>query len=513
MDFRFSAEDLKLREEAIAFTKKEWTPGQYDPQILVNWDHQVEEADQAINEFEKKLVKQGWWTMHWPEEFGGKAAGIETQMAYREGMVYAGAPASLGGGLVAPVLMVAGQQWQKDYFLPKMASAEMSYVSQGFSEPDSGSDLASLKTRAVKEGDNYVINGQKIWSTYRADWMHILTRTDTDAPKHRGITYLLMPLKDDKGDYLPGITVNAIPDALGRHRWDEIFLEDVKVPANNIIGEENRGWYAAMTTLSFERSNIEGPAMLLRILEQFIDYCHEVGKFGEQPLGNPVVRNQLANLRLEIETMRTLSYRVGWMQSKGDIPVKEASMTKFWGDTITQKVYLYLSSELNKRPDDSVGTIAIDAIFNPIKNVSWDVEPIASSIEEHEKLLLQVTSDGSTTPKDAINHAAKIMNQHVSYFMFDDASAIKAVNNDELNETLEVKSILLKSIDEMELSVRSHNCLQAAGIETIGELVSKEESEMLKYKNFGRKSLTELGEKLDQLGLKFGMDISSYIEE
>ena len=173
----------------------------------------------------------------------------------------------------------------------------------------------------------------------------------------------------------------------------------------------------------------------------------------------------------------------------------------------------YLSSDLNKRPDDAVGTISIDSIFNPITNVSWEVQPIASSTEEQEKLLIQVTSDGSTTPRDAINHAAKIMNQHVSYFMFDDANAIKAVNSDELNEALEVKSILLKSIDEMELSVRSHNCLQAAGIETIGELVSKEESEMLKYKNFGRKSLTELGEKLDQLGLKFGMDISNYIEE
>ena len=173
----------------------------------------------------------------------------------------------------------------------------------------------------------------------------------------------------------------------------------------------------------------------------------------------------------------------------------------------------YLSSKLNKRPDDTVGTISIDSIFNPITNVSWEVQPIASSIEEQEKLLIQVSSDGSTSPKDAINHAAKIMQQHVSYFMFDDANAIKAVNSDELNEALEVKSILLKSIDEMELSVRSHNCLQAAGIETIGELVSKEESEMLKYKNFGRKSLTELGEKLDQLGLKFGMDISSYIEE
>ena len=173
----------------------------------------------------------------------------------------------------------------------------------------------------------------------------------------------------------------------------------------------------------------------------------------------------------------------------------------------------YVASIENKRPDDTVGTIAIDSIFNPVKNVSWEIQAIATSTEENERLLMQVTSDGCITAKDAINHAGRILQQHLSYFMFDDANVIKAVNSDALNEALEIKSILLKSIDEMELSVRSHNCLQAAGIKTIGELVSKEESEMLKYKNFGRKSLTELGEKLDELNLKFGMDISSYIEE
>ena len=173
----------------------------------------------------------------------------------------------------------------------------------------------------------------------------------------------------------------------------------------------------------------------------------------------------------------------------------------------------YVASTENKRPDDTVGTIAIDSIFNPVQNVSWEVQAIATSTEENERLLMQVTSDGCITAKDAINHAGRILQQHLSYFMFDDANVIKAVNSDALNEALEIKSILLKSIDEMELSVRSHNCLQAAGIKTIGELVSKEESEMLKYKNFGRKSLTELGEKLDELNLKFGMDISSYIEE
>ena len=173
----------------------------------------------------------------------------------------------------------------------------------------------------------------------------------------------------------------------------------------------------------------------------------------------------------------------------------------------------YLTADKNKRTDDSLGTISIDSIFNPVLNVSWDVVPIPSSTEGHEKLILEVETDSSTKAKDCINHAAKIISQHLSFFMFNDAKDIKAIDSAELNEALEIKSTLLKSIDEMELSVRSHNCLQAAGIEKIAELVNKEETEMLKFKNFGRKSLTELNEKLSELGLKFGMDISQYLED
>ena len=172
----------------------------------------------------------------------------------------------------------------------------------------------------------------------------------------------------------------------------------------------------------------------------------------------------------------------------------------------------YFSSEKNKRSDDVLGTICLDSIFNPVQNVSWDVIPMPSSTEGHEKLIMEVETDGSSKAKDCINHAAKIITQHLSFFMFSDSKDIKAIDSEELNEALEIKSILLKSIDEMELSVRSHNCLQAAGIEKISDLVCKEESEMLKFKNFGRKSLTELNEKLSELGLKFGMDISNYIE-
>ena len=173
----------------------------------------------------------------------------------------------------------------------------------------------------------------------------------------------------------------------------------------------------------------------------------------------------------------------------------------------------YVGSESNKRSDDTLGTIAIDSIFNPVLNVAWEVIPIPASTEGQERLLMQVDTDGSTSAKDCINHAASILIQHLSFFMFDDATRIKAIDNEEANQAIEIKATLMKSIDEMELSVRSHNCLQAAGIHQISDLVSKDESEMLKFKNFGRKSLTELNEKLGELNLKFGMDISQFMKD
>jgi alkylation response protein AidB-like acyl-CoA dehydrogenase len=348
MDFRFSAEDRALQKEAIEFTKKEWQSGKWDTQILINWHHQVEESEEAVSHFEKKLVKKGWWTMHWPKEFGGQAIGIETQLAYREAMAYAGAPASFGGGLVAPVLMLAAPKWMQDEFLPRIASADLEF-SQGFSEPDAGSDLASLKTRAVRDGDDYVISGQKIWGTYRNPWIHILVRTDPEAPKHRGITYLLAPLKNDKGEFNPGVTVRKIPDLLGRHRWDELFMENWRVPARYILGEENRGWYTAMTTLSFERSNIQTPANLTRIIEDYIEWCRTTKRaHGSSPLDDKPFRNEIADLRVQVEALRMLCYRVGWMQSKGEIPQKESSMTKLWADLQSQKVYKTLSRGLGE---------------------------------------------------------------------------------------------------------------------------------------------------------------------
>jgi alkylation response protein AidB-like acyl-CoA dehydrogenase len=354
MDFQFTASDQALRDEAQAFVRREWNPGHWDVMgsmaPLPNWHHADEELDEHLKAYRKKIVAQGWYTMHWPEEHGGKAIGITTQLAYREAMAYAGSPSDLGGGLVAPVLMVEGAEWMRKEFLPKIANADIEF-SQGFSEPDAGSDLAGLKTRAERDGDDYIINGQKIWGTYRNDWIHILVRTDPDAPKHRGITYLLMPLKDESGEYIPGVTVRGINSAVGRHRWDELFMENVRVPSRYIIGEENRGWYAAMTTLSFERSGIQRPARLTKLLEDYIEFNRtNVRRHGPSagPLGSTTFKNRLAELRIQVETLRMLAYRVAWMQSQGMVPQRESSMTKFLGDETAKAVYRTLYSALGE---------------------------------------------------------------------------------------------------------------------------------------------------------------------
>ena len=348
MDFRFSTEDQALREEVLEFVAREWDPKGFDVDINLSWYHRDPAMRAHVKAFQKKLVAKGWWTMHWPAEHGGQDASIAAQLAYKEAMAYAGAPPASGGGLVAPVLMAIGQQWQKDLFLPQLANADIE-ISQGFSEPNAGSDLANLETRAVRDGDDYILNGQKIWGTYRDPWVHILVRTDPDAPKHRGITYLLAPLKNERGEYLPGISVRTVLNAIGRHRWDELFLDNVRVPARNIIGEENRGWYAAMTTLSFERSNIQGPAGLMRLIEHYIDFCRGwKGRGHGTPFDSPVFRLRVADLRVEIEAMRMLSYRIAWMQSQGLVPQKEASMTKFWGDDLDQRTYRTLSRGLQE---------------------------------------------------------------------------------------------------------------------------------------------------------------------
>jgi alkylation response protein AidB-like acyl-CoA dehydrogenase len=234
--------------------------------------------------------------------------------------------------MLAPTLMIHGSEEQKQTHLPPIARAEVQWC-QGYSEPESGSDLASLSTRAVRDGDDLVINGSKIWTTlaHRSDWIICLARTDPDAPKHRGISFILVDMKT------PGIEVRPIINMASGHEFNEVIFNHVRVPRQNIIGEENRGWYVAVTLLDFERSGIDYSAMARRLLDEIREYAAETYNYDQPLIQTPWVRNLLAERYIECEVARLMAYNVAYMQGEGLIPNKEASMSKVFGSETLQR--------------------------------------------------------------------------------------------------------------------------------------------------------------------------------
>ena len=353
MDFSYSEQDEALKREVREFVEVNWhSPYESHINSVYSYDVDTPEDEVLFQEFTRKLADKGWYTMHWPREYGGQAVPFTTQIAYREEMAYRGAPIAQPG-FEAPMLMFHGQPWQRDFFLPKIASGELISWSQGFSEPNAGADLANLQTRAVRDGDDWVVTGQKIWNSQGhhpwVDWGHYLVRTDPDAPKHRGISYLIIDMNT------PGVVKRPLMDALGRRRWSEIFLDNVRVPSRNVIGEENRGWYAAMTTLSFERSQIEAPARRLRDLERFIDYARDARINGGRLIDDARARHLLAEARILIETGRMLALQVASIQSKGEVPMMEAAFSKLFHDEMTPRVYETIARILSQDAAMTVG--------------------------------------------------------------------------------------------------------------------------------------------------------------
>jgi alkylation response protein AidB-like acyl-CoA dehydrogenase len=236
--------------------------------------------------------------------------------------------------MAGPTLIVHGSEEQKKYYLPRILSGEDIWC-QGFSEPEAGSDLASLRTRAVRDGDDYVVNGQKIWTSlaHLSKWMLLLARTDPDAPKHRGITYFTLDMKS------PGVAVRPLVNMADGYEFNEVFFDNVRVPKANIIGEENRGWYVAMSTLDFERSAIGSAIGLRQTVEDIIRYAREHTDDGTSMLRvNPMLRYELVDRLLETEVGRMLSYRVVSLQSKGRIPNYEAAVIKLYNMELDQRI-------------------------------------------------------------------------------------------------------------------------------------------------------------------------------
>ena len=336
MDIQFTDEEVAFREEIQQFLRDE-LPDDWDP-LNQGSPHSPEQLP-FTKAMADKLADKGWLTLAWPEEYGGQARSIMEQTVYREEMTYWSVPGTdLGTGAigwVGPVLMISGTEEQKSEHLPPIANAER-YWCTLYSEPGSGSDLASLQTSAVRDGDDYIINGQKIWTSsgHIADWGWLAARTDPDAPKHRGISLFMLDMKSQ------GVTVRPIVNMAGSHEFNEVYFDNVRVPKGNLVGEENRGWYTLAVALDFERSGVGYSASARRTLETLVKYAKETERNGKPLSEDPIVRHKLAERKIEIEVSRWLSYQVAWMQSQDMVPNAEASMSKLFGTELTQKVAL-----------------------------------------------------------------------------------------------------------------------------------------------------------------------------
>lgn len=334
MNITFTPQEEDFRQEIRDFLEDE-LPDDWNP--LGQPGQSPEERHAFTRSMAKRLADKGWLTLAWPEEYGGQGRSIMEQVIYREEMSYWNVPGTdLGTGAISwvgPVLMLAGTEDQKREHLPPIARGE-SYWCTLYSEPGSGSDLASLQTSAVRDGDDYVINGQKIWtsSAHIADWGWLAARTNTDAPKHRGISLFMLDMKS------PGVEVRPIVNMAGGHDFNEVYFDNVRVPAANLVGQEDRGWYTLAVALDFERSGVGYSATARRTIETLTEYAKQTERDGKPLSEDPHVRRKLARRFVEAEVSRGMSYKVAWMQSQGMVPNAEASMSKMYGTELTQRV-------------------------------------------------------------------------------------------------------------------------------------------------------------------------------
>jgi len=334
MDFSYSPEDEAFRKEV-----RDWLEENLPESWRATQDTLTtrEDSFQIALEWQKRLYKRGWVGLTWPKEYGGGGGTLMQQVILSEELAKARAPGianTLGIGMAGPSIMSFGTEEQKKRFIPKILSGEEIWC-QGFSEPDAGSDLANLKTRAVRDGDYYVVNGQKVWSTMAqyGDWCLLLVRTDPDAePKHRGITYLLMDMET------PGIEVRPLKQMTGDSEFNEIFLDNVRVPVADRLGEENRGWYVAMGTLAFERAGMGQAIMFKQVLNEVFKLAARTKRNGIPAIRDSIIRQRLAQCAIECEIIRLNSYRSLSASLKGGPPGPEEMFSKLFWSELNQRM-------------------------------------------------------------------------------------------------------------------------------------------------------------------------------
>ncbi len=331
MNFRFSIEEEAFRQEVLDFL---------DEVLTLKFRESLEGRSYS-KEFSMKMGDKGWLSLAWPREYGGQAKNHMEQLIFNEEMARYGAPlewhrrASQQHGFA---IVLFGTEEQKRYFIPKIASSELS-IANCMSEPGAGSDLANVQTRAVREGDDYIINGQKMWTSGAgySDYGWMLVKTSATESRHKSLSLFLVDLKS------PGIEIRPVPDlravAGDVHEFtSQIFLENVRVPSMNLIGGENRGWYVNAALMDFERSGIEAVVRNERIIDDLLEYLRALKKEARPSERLTILTHKLVQLKIESDISRLLSYRIAWMQSNGEIPNYQTSMAKVFKTELAKRV-------------------------------------------------------------------------------------------------------------------------------------------------------------------------------
>lgn len=333
MDLNLTPDETRFRDELRA-----WLTAN----VPTDWDEKREETLEArfdyLKAWQRKLYDGGWAGISWPKEFGGRGASHMQQAIFYEEMARAGAPPManvLGLGLVGPTLIAFGTQAQKKRYLSKILSAEEIWC-QGFSEPNAGSDLASLRSEARRDGDHWIVNGQKVWNSYgwASQWCELVVRTDPNAPQHKGLTVLLVDMKT------PGVEVRPLKQMTGETEFNELFFRDVRVPIENMVGQENDGWKVAIGTLMHERGTFGAglQVMYRRNIDRLIELSHTIQRNGRPASEDPVIRQKLAQCYAEVEIMRHNQLRAFSRINATGVPGPEGSIQKIFWSELNQRL-------------------------------------------------------------------------------------------------------------------------------------------------------------------------------
>ncbi len=328
MRYAFTDAQLAWRDEVRTFIRENMTPELQEEMRRIS----NEDVGPAARKFQEKLREKGWWGLTWPKEFGGMEKSAIELFLFIEEMTLAGCPyMSLTYTSVGPTILRIGSEEQKREWLPRITRGELDFA-LGYSEPEAGTDLASLKTRAEPDGDDLILNGQKMWNTgahtATHEWMAV--RTDPQAKKHRGISIVIVPMD------APGISVQPIYVWPGL-RTNAVFFDNVRIPKKNLIGEPGMGFYYAAMALNFERISLGSPGMVLRFFRQLVELVKTQRRDGRPLAEDPTVRRKLARLAAEIEVGRMLAIQNAWAMDQGGVPIVDASMAKIFVSELTAR--------------------------------------------------------------------------------------------------------------------------------------------------------------------------------